>query len=278
MANKKKNPKDQKKLNKKLNWIVAMVALVLLIAIVTIILLVNSSSGRPAGNPQTTVNQPIEIDPENQNMVHAQKPEEVKKNKITGVTDAEIMPLGELGEGLTLTRAGRYSGKFVEDGSNRPVEDVLAVIVTNESDHFVEYAQIAAVSEGRNVQFQLTSLPAGHSVLVMEKSGVCYEDGMSFEKAILQTVTKPDKEFSLYPETFEIKAADGVVNLVNRTENDYPGKIAIYFKNAENGIYVGGITYSRTLDNGIPGKGVAQFMAENYTVAGSELVFLVYEH
>ena len=230
------------------------------------------------GNPRGKVNVPVEIDATNQNMAEALKPEEVRENEIAGFTDVDFMPLGDLGEGLAITRAGSYTGRFVEDGRNLPTENVLAVLVTNRSDRFVEYAQIVASSGTGTAVFQLTSLPAGQSVLVMEKNNRCYEDGMTFNRTLLQRVTKPDREFSLYPEVFGIKAADGVVNLINRTETAYPGKIAVYFKNAQDGIYIGGITYSRTLENGIPAGGIAQFMADNYTVAGSELVFIEYEH
>lgn len=237
-----------------------------------------NASENSGGNPQETVKNPIKIDATDQNMGNALKPEEVRENEITGFTDADILPLGDLGEGLTITRAGSYTGQFVEDGKNLPTENVLSIVVTNHSDRFVEHAQIAAVSGTRTAIFKLTSLPAGQSVLVMEKNNSCCEKDMTFDRVVLQTVTKPDREFSLYPDVFEIKAADGVVNLINKTEIAYPGKIAVYFKNAQDGIYIGGITYTRTLENGIPAGGIAQFMADNYTVAGSELVFIDYVH
>ena len=253
------------------------VAVALVVAAVALSLLFHGGEA-PAGNPQTPVQHPIAIDPANQNMADPRLPEEISDVELAGFADMPFAQTGALDEHLSVARVGVYTGNFVEDGSDEPVSEVLALIVTNTSENFVELAEIALPAEEGAALFRLTSLPAGQSVLVMEQSRKCYDSAEQYGAPVLQICSIPEKEFSLYPEVFSIRAADGVVNLINQTDTNYPGAIAIYYKNVENGIYLGGITYSKMLENGVPANGTAQFLSEHYTVAGSELMFIRYVH
>lgn len=263
------------------SWLIAGSALLLAALIVLLCILLlpggNDDTVKCAGNPQMAVQHPIEIDPNAQNMGNAKSPEEVKQETISGFQDVGYAEPADLGNGLQIVRVGTYTGAFVEDGSNRAVTDVMALLVTNTSEHFVEYAEIALAGDTRSALFKLTALPAGQSVLVMESTALAYDGSAKFDKTVLQAFSAPDKDFSLYPEIFSIKAADGVVNLINNSSEDITGNLAIFYKNVQDGIYLGGITYSRTLSNGVSAGAVAQFMTDSYTVASSELVFIRYE-
>lgn len=266
------------KSRKNRNWILPLiVAAIILAAAALFLFLHRQQEPAPGGNPQTPVSDPIEIDPSAQNMVDPKTPEEVQTVTITGFTDNAFTQTGALEHGLTVTRVGAYSGKFVEDGSDREVTDVLSLIITNNSDRFLEYAQLSLTAGEQTAVFELTSLPAGQSALVMEKTAMTYDAQIAYGAPTIMTYTAPEKTFSLYPEVFSIMAADGVVNLQNKTNMSIGGHIAIHYKNVENGIYIGGLTYRKTIENGVAAGGVAQFIADNYTVAGSELVFIVYE-
>lgn len=228
------------------------------------------------GNPQTPVQHPVSIDPNLQNMGQAQTPEQAKQSEISGFTDRD---LGEtkLRNGLEIIRGGSYTGAFVEDGSNAPCSDVLALVVTNTSNRFLEWAELALSVGEETAYFRISSLPAGQSLLVMERSAMTYDPAAAYGQTVLLNSTEGEKDFSLHTERFSITAADHVVNLQNLSPEEISGNIAIFYKNVVDGLYLGGITYTKTLTSGVAGGGIAQFICENYTVAGSELVFIVYE-
>ena len=270
--------KTKKKQSKK--QLILAAAFLLLFVAVLLILWLRTDTEDPkvlAGNPQTAVQHPIEINPQLQNMGQAQTAESVKNLEITGYKDRSFLPQTELDNGLHIVRSGSYTGVFVEDGSNSPCEDVLALVVTNHSDSFLEWAEIAIPVGDKTAYFKITSLPAGQSLLVMEKSALPYDDAAAYGAPVLLNSAMPDKDFSLHEQTFSIHAADHVINLTNISDSDISGSIAVYYKNVENGIYIGGITYSKTLQNGVASKSVSQFICDYYTVAGSEIMFIVYE-
>ncbi len=272
--------KEKKRWTKKHISISIAVAGLLLVVAVLLILWLNQDENAPAvitGNPQTTVEHPIEINPQMQNMGQAQSAESVKTLQIAGFTDRSFISSTELENGLSIVRSGSYTGSFVEDGSNSPCTGVLSLLVTNASDSFLEWAEIAVPVGEKTAYFRITSLPAGQSLLVMEKAAMTYDESTTYGAPVLLNSSIPEKEFSLHEQTFSISAADHVINLTNVSSHDITGNIAVYYKNVENGIYIGGITYSRTLQNGVAAKAVAQFICEYYTVAGSEILFIVYE-
>lgn len=254
-------------------------AVLLAVVMLAIFWLIPESSAPPVntGNPQTPVEHPIAIDPMLQNMGQAQSPEEVKTSVIDGFTDLELLPPTELNADLQIVRSGTYTGLFVEDGSNAPCTDVLALLVTNTSEGFMEWIELALPVGDRTAYFTISSLPAGQSLLVLEKTAMTWKEGTEIGAPVVIQSSAAGKTPSLYPEAFSITAADHVVNLSNISGSDISGSIALCYKNAENGIYIGGITYRKTLTGGVKAGAVAQFICDHYTVAGSEIVFIVYE-
>lgn len=248
-------------------------AVVLLAAIVVGICLLCRGGEASEAETGGSAAHPTELDPTEQNATDATSPEQAAKDEITGFTDAPFTSTGTVEAGLTVSRAGYFSGKFVEDGSNAQVENVLALVVTNNSAQFVELAEIAVGS----ALFELTCLPAGRSVLVMEKTGMTYDAAASYDAPSLQTYSAPDKVFSLYPETFTLTAADGVINLTNNAAEAHTGAIAVYYKTVENGVYIGGITYRAFLEAGPAAGETAQLVCADYTAAGSEVIYISYE-
>lgn len=269
-----------KKWTKKHSILAVVAAVAVLALIVVLIVWLLPGAEQPAvntGNPQTPVQHPIAIDPDLQNMGQAQTPEQAKTSRIPGFTDQNCIAPTALSNGLAIVRSGSYTGLFVEDGSNEPCQEILALVVTNTSDRFLEWAEIAVPVGDRYAYFRLSSLPAGQSLLVMEKTAAAYVSDAAYGEAVLLSTAEGNKEFSLHTDRFSITAADHVVNLTNLTPENISGNIAIYYKNVAGGIYIGGITYKKTLPSGVAGGAVAQFICENYTVAGSELLFIVYE-
>ncbi|MBQ4566465.1 MAG: hypothetical protein IJA48_08960 [Oscillospiraceae bacterium] len=270
----------KKRLTRTHSILAVAVAVLLLALILIVIFRLLPETAAPevhTGNPQTAVQHPIAIDPDLQNMGQPQTPEQVKGSEIPGYRDLDCVPATELSNGLSIVRSGSYTGSFVEDGSNAPCENVLALVVTNNSDTFLEWAEIAVPVGDKTAYFKLSSLPVGQSLLVLEKTAMVYDPADTCGQAVLLSNSLGSKEFSLHRDVFSITAADHVINLTNRSPQAISGNLAVYYKNASGGIYIGGITYVKTLPGGVAAGGVAQFICENYTVAGSEILFIVYE-
>ena len=57
-------------------------------------------------------------------------------------TNGLVLPYTIEGSGLCIRSIGSYTGPFVEDGSDRPSVNTLSLIVTNQSDAMIEYAEL----------------------------------------------------------------------------------------------------------------------------------------
>lgn len=179
-----------------------------------------------------------------------------------------------LGQNLWITAIGSYTGAFVEDGSDRAVENVLAVMVTNRGQADVQYAEFVLNVAGGSAQFKLTTLTAGATVLVLESNAAAFQtadDGT----VVLTTCAFFEKERSLYPEQFQLETTDGIINLTNVGEA-VSGDVFVYYKAAVNGVFLGGITYRARVVGGLDAGEIRQMMSEHYSKENSKVLFLTY--
>ena len=71
--------------------------------------------------------------------------------QINGVTLQEYA----LGKGLTLVEVGKYTGVYMEDGTDEIVSNVLMVIVRNDGQQDIQYAEITVPTLDGKVKFQI---------------------------------------------------------------------------------------------------------------------------
>ena len=76
---------------------------------------------------------------------------------------------------LTIQRINGYSGMFIEDGSDKEVKNVAAIQVKNTSKQVVEYAQIELYNGDKKLVFEVSTLPANSSAVVMEKNKTTFD-------------------------------------------------------------------------------------------------------
>ena len=83
-----------------------------------------------------------------------------------------------LTHGLKIGDVGSYTGLFFEDGSDEVVSGVMMILVTNESDRTLQYAEITLTNaEGKQAQFKLSTLPPGASAVVLEMNRLSFAKG-----------------------------------------------------------------------------------------------------
>ena len=179
-----------------------------------------------------------------------------------------------LADGITVDKVGRYTGVYMEDGTDAFVSDVLMLIVTNNSRNDLQYAEITvAVSDGE-AQFNLTTLPAGKTAVVLEKNRMTWSKKEDYTQATVKNVVQFNEPLSLQEDQLKLQILNGGMNVTNISGNDITGDIVIYYKNTYDGVYYGGITYRVRLEGGLKADQIQQIMSDHFSATDSEVMFI----
>lgn len=188
---------------------------------------------------------------------------------------AETQPV-YLNKKLKIEKIGGYSGIYMEDGTDEVVSDILMMMVTNVSDEAIEYAEIQLALEDKTAYFAASVLPAGKSVVLLEKNRMGYDPDVNYSKAAAECVNMAmfKQELSLQEDKLEIQLLDGVINVTNISDEDITQTIILCYKNVSEDIYYGGIAYRIKLEGGLKAGEIRQIMASHFDQPGSEIVFV----
>lgn len=196
---------------------------------------------------------------------------------VPGLRAVQSIPPDQYDGTLLVETVCAYTGAYMEDGSDEAVSDVLALIVTNTGDDWLEYAELMMDTDGEHAFFKLSGLPAGSSVLVLEANRKTYDETVTYcapvcvrEARLTDAVLDFSAAFALYTE-------DGVINLENRSGHDFENEVAVYYKTFENGLYLGGITYCARLEHGLAAGEIAQSLQRHYEKARSVILYMTYD-
>lgn len=193
---------------------------------------------------------------------------------FTPIADA---PIGAITDELELLYVGTYSGAYMEDGTDEQVEDVLALIVENQGDAMIEYAQICLMCDESPVYFSITALPATGKLLVLAQNRAAYSVGMHLDApACTQMAALGERAVMDFSGEFRLYPSDGVLNLQNVSQDDIPGDVSLYFKNYRNGLFWGGITYRASFADGFAADETRQSIQPHYTVDESVILYMTY--
>lgn len=190
---------------------------------------------------------------------------------ISSVPSSGEEELGiELTYGLTITKIGGYTGAFVEDGTDEVVENVLMLVVENNGDEYIQYAEITM----GQALFSLSTLMPGESVVVLEQDRMAYNSNAEYALPEAQNVARFTEEPTLCTDKLYIQTLDGCLNITNVSGADITGDVVIYYKNYVDGLYYGGITYRVRLSGGIASEEIKQIMVNHYKSDASKIVFV----
>lgn len=169
--------------------------------------------------------------------------------------------------------AGGYTGKFVEDGSDEDVKDVLAIEFINNGSQDIQYAEYVFGINNVPVSFKLSDLPAGQRCVVLESARHEYK-----KKEVLSLVSRVVAQVDEIPfardEVMVVDNSDNTITIMNLTDKKIPVARAFY-KNYddEEGIFLGGITYTTKVENIPAGKGItvepAHYVSGKSVVVGT---------
>lgn len=204
------------------------------------------------------------------------KPGTTVTSKPSGGTVAQAEPLSFPyaipGTNLVIQKIDSYDGVYLEDGSDRSVTGIAAMILVNNGSTAVEYANIAMTQNDTQLQFKATAIPAGAAVVVQESSATTYNSASYFQcSADVAELEKFEMSASLVKVE---ENENGSLTVTNLTEETIPCVRVFYKFSMEKGaIYVGGITYTAKIMELEPG--VSQQVAPSHYASGSSEVMMV---
>ena len=167
-----------------------------------------------------------------------------------------------------------FSGAFVEDGSDEPVENVAAILVTNGSDQYLDLAQVIYDLDGREAVFMVTGLPAGGSAWVLENSRMTATADSQFIHKNTVTSFRTEAQYAL--EGINLEFNGTMLKATNTSDRTFKA-LTVYYKTLHtDGNFLGGITYMTTFGDLEPGQS-AEKLAGHYQPDKTQIVRIGYQ-
>ena len=186
--------------------------------------------------------------------------------------DSVSFPYAIPGTNLVIQSVRSYDGVFLEDGSNREVTGISAMVLQNSGKTAVEYAQITLNQGNSELNYKAVCIPAGATVVIQESNASQYLDSKytSCSANVAEIATLEMSETLVKIEEVE----NGTLLVTNLTDSAIPC-VRVFYKFAfeKGSIYVGGITYTAELEGLEPGQ--SQKLTANHFAAGSSEVVMV---
>lgn len=196
-----------------------------------------------------------------------------RHNVVIPEPDSERVEV-DLGDGIFITGFGRYSGSYMEDGTNDAVTGVLMIILENRSEKTLQYGEISLSGSAGTAEFSVSTLPPKSKAVLLEKSRMQYSDPDGFSDRRMNNRVFFDAEPTLCTDKIKIGALDGKLNVTNISGERIDGDITVFYKNYRDGYYYGGITYRATVEGGLDPEEVRQINAAHFSQKGSIAVFV----
>ena len=148
---------------------------------------------------------------------------------------------------ITIQRINGYSGIFIEDGSDKEVKNVAAIEVKNTSNKPLEFAQIQLYNGDKKLVFDVSTLPANSSAVVMEKNKASFNSskGVTYGGTTAGYVNSLEKASSIKCK----KVKNNGIEVTNTSSKNIPCVRVFYKYKSSEGYYVGGITYTAKVED-----------------------------
>lgn len=194
-------------------------------------------------------------------------PPETDPPAVTTTPPTLELPCVARGSRLIVEKLVRYEGDFWEDGSDRYVTDVMALVICNPGSTMIRCAEITVRQGQRQLRFAVTCLPPNSRVLVLESSGAAYS-------AAPLNACRCDSLAALEPAAgLAVTPAGPVTVLLHNETDDIFQEIILCCKryDAGSGLYLGGITYITPAGPLTPGE-IRQLSPSRYVEGSSRIV------
>ena len=183
----------------------------------------------------------------------------------------------QLGKGIVIESVSEYTGEFLEDGSDQNVKNVWALTVKNTSEQDVQYLKILAAGEDETAEFEITVLPAGSTVRVLESNQKEFSENAEKTDYKVENLAYFNEERSLYTEKFKTSTAENWIRIENISEEDVTNDIYVYYKSMEDDMFLGGITYRTKFSGGLKAGETKEVETKHYDLEKSQIMYITYQ-
>lgn len=202
---------------------------------------------------------------------------ETADSEIPDTTSARVDELKEtsinLGSGMRITEVGKYTGIYMEDGSDELVSGLMMIAVKNEGEDAIQYAEIKMPVGDEEAFFSVSTLTPGSTAILLEQNRMEYVNA-EYTTAVAENVAVFEEPISLYEDKLKFQILDGAINVTNISGEDISGDIVIYYKNSAADVFYGGITYRVRIEGGLEKDEMKQIMANHFSKSGSTIMFV----
>ena len=193
----------------------------------------------------------------------------VKETVLTVTKEEETVsfPYPIEGTSLTVEKLAVYEGPALEEGSDEPLVDVLALMLNNTGQQEVLFAQILLKTGDTTHRFTGTHIPAESKVLLIEKDHAPWA-AYPYTACSGSAVTAENN--GLFADEVEVtEIGMGELMLTNLTRRKLKD-VRIYHKNFLR-VYIGGITYCTEAGSLEAGESIKIF-PDHYAAGYSKIV------
>lgn len=182
------------------------------------------------------------------------------------------LPANVKGTQMIVKSFAGYDGAYLEDGSGDEIVGVAALLVENSGDAGILRAEIVLERSNESMVFCIELLPAGQSVLVLEKNRKIYSSG-EFTACTGWAVM----EYGDWKKSDLLRIDAGGVNLLT-VENLCPeklGNIKVYYKpQYADGLFsIGGVSRKLWIGELLPGEKIT-VSPPDYSAEHSSIVYV----
>lgn len=155
-------------------------------------------------------------------------------------------------------------------------EDAAGIVVLNNSDKTLQYAEITATfSDGTIYLYKLSTLPPGETCFVEEEAASPYRElSEGFSGFNINNIAFFLEEPSVHSDKLQFSGADGVLTVKNISDADITDNIVIYYKDYKDSQLASGKTYRVTVKEGLAKGEITQIAAAHYKQNASIIMFV----
>jgi hypothetical protein len=176
------------------------------------------------------------------------------------------------GSSLVIVGIKPYTGIFLEDGSDTPIENVSTMLVQNRSEDYIEYAKIVCKYDEAEYVYEIKTVEPNAMIMVQESNGQVYtQEKLSDCTAIVAQMDGLD--MSLDEVKVEVSSL-GKIRVTNISGKDIPC-VRIFYKMYLNDakVSVGGITYVAKLTD-LKNEEVRVIMPQHFSNGLSRIMMI----
>lgn len=171
-------------------------------------------------------------------------PSETTESSVLEAAAASFV--GELGDsGIVAHGIQAFEGIFIETMEDKECGNVATILLENTTNQMVSYMALQLKAGDATWTFEASAIPAGAYVMVQEKNASAYGDvTVKYEEmhiAAEESVSKMEDKVTVTP------TDQGGLEITNISSAEIP-VLRLFYKLKNESTYIGGITYSVTLE------------------------------